>query len=80
MLLKLWAVMDATANESFTDMQIRQVGISEGNERDGNISSIIDALEVAKLILLPEMLSLSKNDFLMKVDEFCPGTEMLRYT
>ena len=62
--------MDATANESLTDMQIRQVGISEGNERDGNISSITDASEAAKLILLPEMLSLSKNDFLTKVDDF----------
>ena len=50
--------MDATANESLTGMQIRQVGISEGNERGGNISSITDALEAAKLILLPEMLSL----------------------
>ena len=76
-LLKLWAVMDATANESLTDMQIRQVGISEGDERDRNISSITDALEVAKLILLPEMLSLLKNDFLTKVDEFCPDTETL---
>ena len=72
--------MDAIANESLTDMQIRQVGISEGNERDGNISSITDALEAAKLILLSEMLSLSKNDFLTKVDEFCPDTETLRYT
>ena len=26
------------------------------------------------------MLSLSKNDFLTKVDEFCPDTETLRYT
>ena len=77
---ELWAVMDATANESLTDMQIRQVGISEGNERDGNISSITDALEPAKLTLLPEMMPLSKNDFLMKVHEFCPDTETLRYT
>ena len=72
--------MDATANESLTDMQIRQVGISEGDERDRNISSITDALEAAKLIILSEMLSLSKNDFLTKVDEFCPDTETLRYT
>ena len=42
--------------------------------------NITDALEAAKLILPPEMLSLSKNDFLTKVDEFCPGTETLRYT
>ena len=73
-------VLDATANESMTDMQIRQVGISEGNERDGNMSSITDAFEAANLILLPEMLSLSKKDLLMKVDEFCPDTETLRYT
>ena len=72
--------MDATANESLTDMQIRQVGIRKGNERDGNISSITDALEASKLILLPEMLSMSKNDFLTKVDEFCPDPETLRYT
>ena len=34
LLLKLWAVMDATANESLTDVQIRQVGISEGNRKN----------------------------------------------
>ena len=44
------------------------------------MSNITDALEAAKLILLPKMQSLSKNDFLTKVDEFCPETETLRYT